>query len=388
MTPSKPSSLHAICLATTLLCAGSGAWAATPAGPDSFRREVDEIVLPLMAAHDIPGMSVAVALGANAHVFHYGVAAQGQDKAVNDQTIYEIGSVGKVFTGTLGAWAAAKGEIHLADPVSRYWPALSGTAFDRISFLNLGTYTAGGLPLQFPETVVGEKATLAYFQQWQPSAEPGTERQYSNPSIGLFGFVAARAGQGSFDAAMTQGLLPALGLHHTYLQVPLEQKRHYAYGVTAADARVRVSSGPLDAEAYGIKTTAGDLIRFVQLAMDPSSLDAPLRQAVAATQTGYFQVGPMLQGLGWEIYEEPVQLDTVLTGTVPAMALEPQPGTAFYQPHLSPTRFVHKTGSTRGFGAYAAFRPAEHLGIVLLANRNYPNAERVKAAWEILELLR
>ncbi|MCY1314490.1 Beta-lactamase [compost metagenome] len=78
-------------------------------------------------------------------------------------------------------------------------------------------------------------------------------------------------------------------------------------------------------------------------------------------------------------------LDTLLQGNGSQMVLESHPVSAI-EPPLAPQKevWVNKTGSTNGFGAYVAFVPSRGVGIVLLANRNYPNEERVRLAYRIL----
>ena len=68
--------------------------------------------------------------------------------------------------------------------------------------LNLGTYTAGGLPLQFPDNVTDPASMLAYYRQWQPEYAAGTHRRYSNPSIGLLGMLAAKSGAAAYFPAV------------------------------------------------------------------------------------------------------------------------------------------------------------------------------------------
>ncbi|TAF83471.1 MAG: class C beta-lactamase, partial [Sphingobacteriales bacterium] len=48
---------------------------------------------------------------------------------------------------------------------------------------------------------------------------------------------------------------------------------------------------------------------------------------------------------------------------------------------------INKTGSTNGFGAYVAFIPTERIGIVMLANKNYPIESRVRAGHQVLTQL-
>lgn len=96
----------------------------------------------------------------------------------------------------------------------------------------------------------------------------------------------------------------------------------------------------------------------------------------------------MTQGLGWEQYAYPVKLETLLQGNSSKMALESHTVTPIKQPHIaSAATFFNKTGATNGFGAYAAFIPQQKIGIVMLANINFPNEERIKASYGVMQQL-
>lgn len=354
---------------------------------DRLEDKVNAVIQPLMKEQDIAGMAVAITHDGQRHYFNYGVAAKDSAKAVTPQTLFEIGSISKTFTATLGAFAQASGKLSLSDPASRFAPELQGSALERVSLLNLATYTPGGLPLQFPAEADDPARMFSYFKSWKPLYPAGTQRQYSNPSIGLFGYLAARSLERPFADVMEQTLMPGLGLEHSYVRVPPAEAGRYAQGYAKDGKPVRVGPGALDAEAYGVKTSSADLLRFVEANLRPDALEPPLRQAVMATHAGVYKVGGMIQGLGWEFYLDPT-LEALLAGNTAQMALMPQPVRPLDPPlHAPANAWINKTGSTNGFGAYAAFVPGENMGIVMLANKNYPNAERVKAAFQILTAL-
>jgi beta-lactamase class C len=125
----------------------------------------------------------------------------------------------------------------------------------------------------------------------------------------------------------------------------------------------------------------------VQANIDPGMLEPPLRSAVEATHVGYYRVGGMVQGLGWEQYPWPLSRELLLGGNSDEMIEDPNPVIPVpAQPATAP-RLFDKTGSTGGFGAYVAFVPSAKLGIVMLANKNYPIPARVEAGYAILAKL-
>ncbi|MDU9408274.1 PRC family class C beta-lactamase [Pseudomonas sp. zfem001] len=365
--------------ALTLLAASQA-----PASP-SLETQVDAAAKSMMQTYAIPGMAIAISHKGQSHFFEYGVASRESGQAVDRHTLFELGSISKLFTATLGAYAEARGTLNLSDNASQYLPALRGSAFDHISLLDLATYTAGGLPLQFPDAVGSERQILDYYRNWQAVYPPATRRLYSNPSIGLFGHLATASLAKPFQHLMEQDLLPQLGMQESYVRIPAEQMEHYAWGYRD-DKAVRVTPGALDAEAYGLKSSATDMLRFIDANLHPDQLPAPLRQAISSTHRGYYQVGDMTQALGWERYAYPISLKKLQAGNSAEMALQPQSVARFSVPKPAEgDLLLNKTGSTNGFGAYILLLPARDTGLVILANRNYPNAERVRLALQLLE---
>ena len=381
----RTSSLQKLGFVASCLFYGVGAHAADGNDQDRLERAVNEIVRPLMKENDVPGMAIALTVKGKRYVFNYGVASKESGQKVTNDTIFELGSISKTFTAALGSYAQVRGKLSFSDKATKYMPELAGSSFERISLLDLATYSAGGLPLQFPSDVTDQDKMVAYYRKWHPTFAPGTYRQYSNPSIGLFGYLAAQAVGEPFDKLMQEKILPGLGLRHTYVRVPPAEMANYAYGYSKQGKPIRVNGGAFDTQAYGIKTTSSDMLAFLEANMGEAKLDDKLQQAIDATHVGYYRVDNTTQALGWEIYAYPTTLARLLAGNSSEMAFEPHKVTRL-DPPQQPRKDVllNKTGSTNGFGAYAAFIPARQVGIALLANRNFPIPARVAAAYKIL----
>ncbi|CAN5500910.1 class C beta-lactamase [soil metagenome] len=355
---------------------------------DKIKKIVDSSIVPLMKKFRIAGMAIGISSKGKRYVFNYGVVSLATQKPVTDNSLFEIGSVSKTMTGTLASYAQVNGRLSLTDKTDKYLPELTGTNFGNLTLLNLATHTSGGLPLQLPLSVTNNDQLMEYLKHWKPKCEPGTVRNYANPGIGMLGFITAKCMKQNFDELMETSLFSGLGMSHSYIKVPATERQNYVQGYTENDSPVRMTNGVLSSEAYGVKTTVSDMIRFIEANMSVVKFDEKLQRAILDTHTGYFKTRAMTQDLIWEQYTIPVQQNVLLDGNSKSMIFESTAVTQITPPEKPRSDvWINKTGSTAGFGAYVAFIPKDQIGIVILANKTYPIPQRLLAAQNIIKQL-
>ncbi|GGH19393.1 beta-lactamase [Alsobacter metallidurans] len=352
------------------------------------RGRLDAAARAFMERTSAPGLAIGVVTPAGAQVLSYGVASKETGAPVDERTVFEVGSISKTFTVTLASYAAEIGALKWDASPGQYIPELKATALDQVSLRNLATHTTGGMPLQLPDEVKTDAGLMDYFRKWSPPSRPGSVRTYANPSIGLLGVVTSRALKGPFAQVMREHVTGPLGLQHTFYDVPAAEQQHYAQGYTRDGKPTRVSMAPLATEAYGVRTTASDLLRFVAAHLGLVDASPVLKRALSATQVGQFQAGPMTQASIWEWYPLPVSDEDLAVGNGDPMVLKPSQVTRLDPPRAPPAdSLVTKTGATNGFGAYVAFVPGRQVGIVIMANRNHPTAARLDLAKQVFAAL-
>ncbi len=351
-----------------------------------IKKLVDQNFKPLLEKYDVPGMAVGVIQNNKKYEMYYGLQSVQDKKAVNSSTIFELGSVSKLFTATAGGYAKNKGKISFDDTPGKYWKELKNTPIDQVNLLQLATYTSGNLALQFPDEVKTDQQVLTFFKDWKPKNSIGEYRQYSNPSIGLFGKVVALSMNKPFDQVLEKTIFPALGLKHSYVNVPKTQMQNYAFGYNQENQPIRVNPGPLDAPAYSVKSTLPDMLSFIHANLNPQKYPADIQRAINETHQGRYQVNTMYQALGWEEFSYPATLQTLLDSNSEQIVMKPNKVTAISkEPSV---KMYHKTGSTTGFGTYVVFIPKENIGLVMLTNKRIPNEERIKATYAVLNAIK
>ena len=316
---------------------------------------VEPLVAELLLRHARRhvGVAVGVLRDRRSWVIGAGTAGPGGPSPPAANTIFEIGSVTKVFTATLLAEMVDEGLVALDDPVQRYLPAgvelpVRGRP---ITLGDLATHRAGlpRLPHRFALRSLRHRTNpYAWFDVDELYAglpgtrvrrAPGGRPRYSNLGFGLLGHVLALRAGCTYGELVHARICRPLALKHSGVSVPPDARERFAQGHSRRGRPVPHWDLSALAGAGALRSTVADLLRFLRLQLGEG--DPALVRAAALTHAPRWQRrGKLAVGLGW-------------------MRLTPRG---------SEHELLFHNGGTGGFRSFAGFAPATDTAAVVLSN--------------------
>ena len=261
-----------------------------PVLSDSEIRKI--LVERIDAFHMGVGIVVGVIDPQGRRVVAYGSLNQGDSRPLNGDTIFEIGSVTKVFTSLLLSDMVQHGEVALADPVAKYLPAdvkVPERGGRVITLVDLSTHTSG-LP-RLPSNLLPKDPANPYadytveqlyqfLSSYQLTRDIGAQFEYSNLGGGLLGHALARRAGMDYEALVRSRISSPLGMSSTGITLTPEMKGRLAVGHNDKLTAVPNWDLPTLAGAGALRSSANDLLTF--LGANLGYVKSPLAPAMAA----------------------------------------------------------------------------------------------------------
>lgn len=262
------------------------------------------------------GMAIGLIDKHGSRNFYAGKLDNGTNRTVDGDTVFEMGSVTKVFTSLLLLDAVNRGEMKLEDPVAKYMPDGVKTPAYRgmeITLLNLAVQDSG-LPWNTPrqEELLNFKSGKPDFAAYKKgSAEftveklykllsshelprpPGEEFQYSNVGMALLGHAIERATGRDYESLVVERICKPLGMHDTRITLSDEQISRRAHGHMGDGSKADFWKFQAMLPAGGLLTTTNDMQKFLSasLGINESSLTPLMRQTHVNRHVGSKQFG-------------------------------------------------------------------------------------------------
>ena len=297
-------------LALLLSCAPVQGQGTPENSSDGLPQEVVAAIQKRLGGGVAPSFSLAIIDSAGTQFYHYGVTTPG-GRPVNEHTIYEIGSISKVFTGILLAKEVLDGRVGLEDPIEKFLPDSLKVAVlgDRnITMGSLSDHTSGlpRMPDNFTPANPGnpyadytEQQLYAFLSGYSPSRMVGTQYEYSNLAQGLLGQLLARIHHISYEDLLVQHIAGPLGMTETRINLSNRMQAQLAPGHNDGNI-VENWDIPTLAGAGAIRSSASDMARFI--AANLGYIESPLKPALELShKVRHAKAGMMRVGLGWHI---------------------------------------------------------------------------------------
>lgn len=294
------------------------------------------------------GLAVGTIEKGSSHVYTAG--SSGTNLPIDGNSVFEIGSVTKVFTTAILADMVRRGEVKLDDPASKYLPAsvhVPSRGGKEITLLDLATQSSG-LP-RMPDNFKPANAANPYadysvqqmydfLSRYTLTRDIGSQFEYSNLGVGLLGHaLSLRAGK-SYEALVTERILKPLGMNDTRVTFTPAMMTHLAIGHNATGEVVSNWDLPTLAGAGALRSTVNDMLKFLGANLDSALGPVAMDLARAHTPIRNTDQPSMRIGLAW-------------------LTLNP-----FGNP------ITWHNGGTGGYHSFIGFDPTNKRGIVILSN--------------------
>jgi CubicO group peptidase (beta-lactamase class C family) len=324
--------------------------AITEADPcaDQIPDDVERMVREAVDAGDTMGIVVGIVGPCGAEYFAYGRSAAENGPPLGRDTVFEIGSTGKAFTGVLLAAMVEANLVSMSDPIESFLPpGVQAPFFEgrSITLRDLATHTSGlpSLPGNFaPADEYRPYADYTVEQMYQAlgavelTRPPGAEYEYSNFGMGVLGHLLELQSGMSYEELVAEWITVDLGMTDTRMELTAGMKSRLATGYRHGEP-FPLWDNPTLAGAGGLRSTAGDMLEF--LAANLGLRESDVLGAMRLSHRPVHVVDPALSvGLAWHLLTEGD--DTV----------------------------VEHHGATGGYWCYAGFVEDRRLGVVVLTN--------------------
>lgn len=294
----------------------------------------------------------------------------------DERTVFEIGSITKVFTALLLADMAESGELELSDEVGDYLPAeieLLERNGRRMTLLHLATHTSA-LP-RLPGNIIPvdpanpyarytPRLLYEFLSVYQPAREIGSSYEYSNLGYGLLGHGLARRAGMDYGQLVSERIAGPLGLEDTRTEPTDSMRDRLARGYSGG---IEVSSWDIPdpfAGAGALLSTAADMARFV--AANMGLVDLPLRSAMDSTapsatdSTPGAAVDSTLRS-AMQVTQRP---------RVPTDSPDMRVGLGWHITQGEGPTIIWHNGGTGGYRSFIGFTADSTAGVVVLSNSN------------------
>ena len=307
-------------------------------------------------------------------IFSFGNMSSAHNIPVNQNTLFNIGSITKTFTTLLLADMATQGVVNLNDPIDKYLPAsvkvpeFNGT---KITLEDLGTHTSG-LP-EWPSNVWLNKigtlnlhynASLLYqaLSTTNLTREPGSKFQYSSFGIGSLGHILSMRVGIPYNQLVRDRILGVLGMNDTKITLSQSDiKNRFPVGHQDGKEINTPTIPTIMADAGAYRSTAADMLKYVSANL--GFLHTKLDNAV--------QLQHLIRHSGISSpanYSGYIALDyRVLTNLG--------------------TETLSHTGAINGWNANIAFTPSKQIGVVALCSCDTTDADMASLNWVLLRII-